>query len=588
MAKLGAFYALCPLIDNKYILGVTEDLEKGFVIATLGKNIASRYKISDQKQVSCWRTKEKFSSAVIYDKALGKYGAVFNKSFIKMWESEESLDKLKKYKFNTPIHTIISKNGHSFLVFQNGAVMKLAEALDQRKSLNPKGLDIKEIDDIIYGEMHEDFYFGIIVKTGGNTLYWTRYAEGHTTKFNKIQLDRDLSLIGYAFHPVKNNMNVLILWSDGSIYSYNLQDSYMETPCIGELFTVIDSLSTKHSVSILSLDENYIAMYGANYNEEGAVLVIYNTQFKVTQSKQPFKLFTNNSEIWRVEENLMVPVGQNLAVIPFHLENEQLAALVGSHKIVQDKDSEVRIVQEVDVASWDTKYKMRDRQLPEDLKNQISELITCGLPESIILEETLPEIFKTHDTASLYLCIRHFSDIPEEYLAKILKYTLDLDANYFNEKKSEFVNLPEILQPLERVKILDNIFSRPFSEVLLLPFLRQQLSIGDVSLLLNYICLLWSDDQSTLPHLNSIETESKLLHWSCILIDSNYQKIILSNDKSIRECLGVLNRLIQDHLSCLGDLKVILPMLRNIKKTSQCTDANMLSLRYSVEQLSLY
>lgn len=45
MAKLGAYYALCPLIDANSILGFSEELGKDMVIVTLGKNISSRYKV---------------------------------------------------------------------------------------------------------------------------------------------------------------------------------------------------------------------------------------------------------------------------------------------------------------------------------------------------------------------------------------------------------------------------------------------------------------------------------------------------------------------------------------------------------------
>lgn len=46
MAKFGSYFALCPLIDSNSLLGVTEDVEKGVVIVTLGKNISARYKVS--------------------------------------------------------------------------------------------------------------------------------------------------------------------------------------------------------------------------------------------------------------------------------------------------------------------------------------------------------------------------------------------------------------------------------------------------------------------------------------------------------------------------------------------------------------
>lgn len=45
MDKLGAYYALCPLIDANSILGISEEVGKGLVIVTLGKNISSRYKV---------------------------------------------------------------------------------------------------------------------------------------------------------------------------------------------------------------------------------------------------------------------------------------------------------------------------------------------------------------------------------------------------------------------------------------------------------------------------------------------------------------------------------------------------------------
>lgn len=45
MAKLGIFYSLCPLIDQRSLLGVTEDVVSGHVIVTLGKNIAIKYRV---------------------------------------------------------------------------------------------------------------------------------------------------------------------------------------------------------------------------------------------------------------------------------------------------------------------------------------------------------------------------------------------------------------------------------------------------------------------------------------------------------------------------------------------------------------
>lgn len=102
-----------------------------------------------------------------------------------------------------------------------------------------------------------------------------------------------------------------------------------------------------------SLNHHYVAMYGADRNQEGATLIIYNLQFKVCQSKQAFKLFTSGAKLWCIGSNLLAAVGQNLAVVPFHLDTERLAALVGSHKnSFSEADPDVTIVDDLQVGDW--------------------------------------------------------------------------------------------------------------------------------------------------------------------------------------------------------------------------------------------
>nr|XP_023015996.1 nucleolar protein 11 [Leptinotarsa decemlineata] len=337
-----------------------------------------------------------------------------------MWDKEDdNLDKVKKYKFIKPIHTLITKNGHSFLVFQNGALYKLEEALEQRKTLNPNIPEIDQIEDIICEQTSDELYFGMIVKTEETHLYWTTF-ETSKIKYRKIKLVRDeYKLAGCLFHKLENKMHLFTLWSDGAFCANPLEQTVSDSGVydVGRLFSVVESVSPKHPVSMISLDENYIALYGANYNEEGAVLVMYNTQFRVTQSKQPFELFTSNAKVWKIENNILLPMGQNLAVIPFDLETEQLAALVGSHKVWQDGlDSDIKLIQEVDVASWDEALKVKPENMPKVLSDKIKEMVQHGLPETIIVEELLPDIFKKKETKTLCSLMKHFCDISEKHL----------------------------------------------------------------------------------------------------------------------------------------------------------------------------
>ncbi|XP_028131241.1 nucleolar protein 11 [Diabrotica virgifera virgifera] len=562
MAKLGSFYSLCPLIDNKGILDVSNDREEGVVIVTLGKNIASRYKVSNQKQITCWRTKEKFSSPVLYDKQKNQYVAVFNQTHIKFWNLDDSLDKLKKYKFTKPIHTILNVGKNYLILFQNGYLHDLDDAIENRKSLIPPSTDVTQIDHVLCESMNEHIYIGLIT---GNNFYWTIYTGG-SPKYSKIELSRDgLDVRGRMFHAMGNVLYLFTLWSDGSIFAKSLENENSSENDLGELYTIVDSVSSKHFVAMISLDENYIGLYGANTNEEGAMLAIYNLQFKVTQSKQPFKLFTTNTKIWKQENSILLPVGQNLAVVPFHLETEQLAALVGSHKELQNNlDADIKIVHELDITSWDGKQLKSN--LPADLKTKLEQYMNQGLSENIIFEELLPEMIKQKDLDLLYLLLRNFSDIHEKYLVQILNYALEIKNS----------------------KLINTIIARSFSEVLILPYLRSDLSTDKVLELLEHIQSSWSKD-IPLKGLNFVETHTKFLEWSCVLIDANYQKIVLSKDKVFLEMLSKIDELVKNYLESLNDLKAVEPLLSNFKKkktVNRCTNVD--NLRYSIEQISLY
>lgn len=381
----------------------------------------------------------------------------------------------------------------------------------------------------------------------------------------------------------------VISGSDGRMFAYVLEDSDV-MPFPGELFAVIQHISTKYTVCILALDENYIAMFGANCNEEGAILIIYNTQFKVTQSKQSFKLFTNGAKLWNYENNLLLPVGQNLAVIPYYLETEQLAALIGSHKNVQSEtNADVTVVQETEVASWDHKLKLGDIHIPETIKLKINDLLRQGFSESIILEELLLVTLKNENLAYISLCIDYFSDIPEKYLAKLLLYLTVLDSKAFHDQTKHISQLfPSDLQPISRTELIDKILCKPFSEILLLPYLRSELTLSNAVTLLKYICFLWSEEGHILPIKNVVKNHEKLIEWSFVIIDANYQKLLLSKDNSVKEVIIQLNKLVEHHLSLFEDLKFVLTVLSYFKMEKICNSATTNNMKYSIEQVCLY
>lgn len=45
MAKLNAYYGLCPLVDYKNFIGISKDIDHGHIIVTQSKNIVIKYRV---------------------------------------------------------------------------------------------------------------------------------------------------------------------------------------------------------------------------------------------------------------------------------------------------------------------------------------------------------------------------------------------------------------------------------------------------------------------------------------------------------------------------------------------------------------
>lgn len=331
-------------------------------------------------------------------------------------------------------------------------------------------------------------------------------------------------------------------------------------------------------------------MYGANSCEEGATVIIYNLQFRVTQSRQSFKLFTNGARLWCIENNLFLCVGQNLAVVPFKLDVEQLASLVGSHKLIlSDENEDVTIVQNLEVASWQNKStQVVNGLIPAKINEKVSELALQGLAENQICEQILPEFLEKIDVDSISSCLEYFYDIPELYLSKLLKFCLSTNTKLFKNHPVHSESFPSSLQPLERCTLLDKILTKSFSDVILLPHIRSELDLNDVVLLLQYMMYLLSEDGHYLPSMDAVQTENKLIEWSCVILDANYQKFLLSRDMNVKETLTLMLNLVSSHLSYICDLKAVAPLLSQLISRKKVNKVSGSNAHYSIEEVRLY
>lgn len=118
-------------------------------------------------------------------------------------------------------------------------------------------------------------------------------------------------------------------------------DSKNDAP--GYFMAMLSLFKVDQPLAIVGVSKDCVAIYGANEQQEGATLVLYNTRFSVTQSKQFFKVYFNNARIWVIGKYILLAHGQTLACASFRISKEQLADMIGTQRTndltnVVDKD----------------------------------------------------------------------------------------------------------------------------------------------------------------------------------------------------------------------------------------------------------
>lgn len=560
MAKLGSYFGLCPLIDHRSLLGVYLDNEEGQVIVTLGKNIAMKYKISDQKQILSWTTKDKFTSPVIYDKNMQKYLAVFNYRYIRFWDDEtERLDTVKKLRFQQNIYTTLSVNGTAYVVFCNGAI-KSVRGIDAKSIFSGPLGDDEKVEDVYSCFLEEECFVGLLLKDMNNCNYllWKK-LNSNENEFKKIILERkDIKLVGLTLHIQDNRLLLLSLWSDHKLYRTYLTNENLDGP--GQLFSIIESLNCQEKVILNSIDNNYLAMYGADSNQEGASVIIYNIQFKLTQLKQPLKLYTVGAKMWNIENKLFLTVGQNLSVLPYYLENEEISSLIGSHKyLYNQKDQDISFISEVEVANWSKHRNFAENILPNKIKDIASHYLERGYPENLICQELIPELIDKNDIESVEYILNYFCDVPEKLLVDLLYFAASQNCQ----------------------KLLPLILSKLFNEIEILPHLRNKLTINHIVFLMNFILNLYKND-ACLPKTNLVDSKVLLTNWLNVVINASYQLFLIKKDDSILKILQEIEMYVNTEIKSLENLYNLLPYLDCVRNSHNNVKSNV-QTNYSIE-----
>ncbi|KAH0541211.1 hypothetical protein KQX54_021282 [Cotesia glomerata] len=604
MAKLYSYHTLCPLNDQQSLLGVEKDADPGCAIITLDRNIAIRYKLDDSKQLNSWSSKKKrFTYQVIYDRKNDRYAAILNEKYIEIWDKDEkSLDNLKKYNFNDSLYGILSlENDSSILVKQNGATASLNWALDNRNvwSSNKGFLRSNEkFIDCKLTKVDNKTYLCALTTIGTKLNYFVVNLEDDTYLDNnqqvkKIELKRKSEkLIGHVLHQVKNNAYLLTLWSHGRLYKYPLTCPSSEPPP-GNVITVFSFISTNNPVAMISLNETTIAIYGADANDEGAVLSIYNIEYKLVEASQKLKLYTKNAKLWRIDDKLLLAANRSLSVAQFKLASQKMDTMLGSSlkinnnfsiknnnnnnnekdskSIIDNDDNDIIEVREAIIVDWEnlssntisgSPIKLstsKNHSLPINLTKQINSLLNEGVSDATIHQTLMPQLIQQKDIKSILWCMDNFKDLPEQILVDLLAFGLRTSDETFlitlngttcdddNDNDDDDDDDEKIFKTTRNL-FLDKIFQQNFSDLSLLAHIKTTLTFTEILTLINYLI-----DKLNLNRNAFIDktNDKHLYEWASIFIDSHYQHYLLSQDSQVVIILQRLHTIIDNHVSLL-------------------------------------
>ncbi|XP_052872209.1 nucleolar protein 11 [Anopheles cruzii] len=356
MAKLLAYYNLCPINNIEDFLGLSRDVDLGCVINTLGRNIILVVKLSNQRQVRSWTVLDRLSSKVVYDFNSERYVGVFGGRYLRFWEREQNdlnaVKKIKLYRVVQDLFTVAS--GQTLVLYKDGTCESLESALETRNRDRMNPAAIVQSGNVDH-ETHTIQDVQVLTLDDGSPLltYYVRNGKDDSTelnyallgksdlkvvnRFQKIKLERigdELQLAGRCIVDSSEGPSLITLWSDGRLFilQLSLGQSPKQQEGVGNFFELVQSVDVSQPLSMASVGKDCIAIYANNSNRDGATLALFNVQFKVFQAKQYFKVYFRASRIWVVESNILLACGETLAVVPFKISKEQLSDLIGSQR----------------------------------------------------------------------------------------------------------------------------------------------------------------------------------------------------------------------------------------------------------------
>lgn len=346
----------------------------------------------------------------------------------------------------------------------------------------------------------------------------------------------------------------LFVGSDNRLFLLPLRaSSSLNVP--GDFVAMMNAINLRYRLSILGIDRDCIAIYGANATQDGSTLILYNTQFKVIESKQQFKVYFDNSRLWTIEKYIFLAVGQVLSVAKFRVSKEQLSDMIGSQRVT-------------DLSTYvDTECINADGVL--------EDMVEFDMAAQIVTDQSLNHHSETNGVRTVPPPIEIAAHQPYEIVENVEN---DFKTLQRNDLAVEIEEDEDLVPGMLQLKLSSYTSSDPFSVALIQSFANEfeqigaseyEITDGMIPLLLK---MKLDDDLLTCLRTYSNVSEQSLAATLKYFVDAARAKTtesLTDDDKVVHGLNAVLSttfdqELILSHLRTKLDIDDVLYLLNHI------------------------
>lgn len=332
-------------------------------------------------------------------------------------------------------------------------------------------------------------------------------------------------------------------------------------------------ISSYSTVSMAWMGHQHLILFGSNVDQDGAIIVAYNTSLGVGSCRYPMKIYTQDAKLYCFNGRIVVLESSNhIGMLPYVVETSRsLSSLLGSHEIVQDGN--------LNIAEWG-----QATRLTYKVSKETKELLQQGLTERNTCSQVILPLLEQNDFTHVLRAIKEFKDVPESVLVMIISYCIKvLKADRVDvSDKEAFLEFCTAAKAGTRLELLNRVFNLTFSDALLIPCLRNGLTLNDALFLLTYISFLLIDSEIKYD----CDYESKLFDWCTLLMDAFYQQYLMTKDDKVTYVLEKMSNVVSELINNLMAIDSTLPLFNKVMR-GKTVDENCDAVTYSIELMQI-